>query len=226
MTAVALDDAALLAACDGPEPADRLARTVAPGARSVAGRDAALLALHRARYGKRLAGAASCPACGEAVEVELAVAALLPADPAESGLRVRGGGCEVEFRMPDTDDVRAAGSERELAERCVTRAWRLDDGAAVAAAELPPDAVAAMDGRMAAAHPGGEVRLTVVCPACDRPWGERLDVPRFVAARAAADAEQILDEVHALARGYGWTEPEVLALPRRRRLRYLDRLDA
>ena len=47
-----------------------------------------------------------------------------------------------------------------------------------------------------------------------------MDVGEVAVGRAAAQAERLLLEVDALARAYGWTEPEVLALsaPRARRL--------
>jgi hypothetical protein len=216
VTAAALDDRALLDACDEGAAAERLAAAVDPAARSLARRDAALLALHRVRYGACLVGITACPGCGERVEAELAVDALLPADPADAGLRVRARGREIEFRMPSAADVRAAADERALAERCVT--------SPLGGTRLGTDEVAALAERMEAAHPAGDIRLALVCPTCRHEWGERLDLAAFVAARVRADAERVLDEVHALATGYGWTEAEILALPRARRRRYLERL--
>ena len=52
------------------------------------------------------------------------------------------------------------------------------------------------------------------------------DVPAFVMSELREHGRTLLDDVHALASVYHWTEPDIFALPLRRRLAYLARLDA
>jgi hypothetical protein len=42
----------------------------------------------------------------------------------------------------------------------------------------------------------------------------------------ASRAQRLMDDVHVLAQGYGWTEPEVLALSDARRTAYLERVQS
>ena len=223
-----LDEPGLLEALDWEDAgavADRLAALVDPDVASLARRDAALLELHRDRYGELLRCAGDCPACGETLEIDIPVVELLPPAPSEAELRVVADGVEVQFRLPSAADVRAAVDERSLAERCVTAA-RLPDGTAVGPADLSDRVVAAIDEAMAALHPTAGLSVDIACGTCGVRWDAPLDVARVVAARARVDALALVAEVHALATAYGWTEAEVLAVPRARRRRYLELVGA
>jgi hypothetical protein len=52
-----------------------------------------------------------------------------------------------------------------------------------------------------------------------------VDVAALTLARLAAVQRRTIEEVHVLARRYHWSEAEVLAVPPRRRARYLALLD-
>ena len=71
-------------------------------------------------------------------------------------------------------------------------------------------------------NPLGDIRLGLSCPACGHEWTARLDPLTQLRDALRGQAEQLLHEVDALARAYGWSEPEILALSRWRRRRYLD----
>ena len=88
--------------------------------------------------------------------------------------------------------------------------------------ELPADAREALARAMADADPLAEVLVDVSCPACGASFVTDLDIGAFVWVELRAHAHRLLREVDALARTYGWTEPEVLALDERRRAAYLD----
>jgi hypothetical protein len=195
-----------LAAAAGGTPVDELARL------PLGQRDARLLAL----LGRRaLEATAPCPACGEQAEFSVESSALLAQEPAPvEPLRV--GDAVVEWRPPDSLDVAAAAAARDPAEaerillaRCVS-------------SPLPPDARAAVAAAMADADPLAEVLVDVVCPACETRFVADLDVGAFVWAEVRARAARLLHEVDTLARAYGWTETEVLALDERRRAAYLE----
>jgi hypothetical protein len=241
-----LADADLLALwdrCHGQAPGRRAAALLAaaepgadPAALPAGHRDAALLRLHARALGGRLEAVATCPACGERLEValdaaELAAAGgpapaaeLAAAGPALPGeLVVRAAGHEVRFRAPTAADLAALPRDgAELLARCVTASRRLPDGAAVEAAALPEPVRAAVEQAMAAADPAAELDLALSCPACGHGWSEALDPVEFVWVAVEAQARRLAGEVHALAGAYGWSEAEILAQrPARRRL-YLE----
>jgi hypothetical protein len=222
-----LDDRALLDACagaDGRLAAERLARAIDPGARSLGRRDAALVDLYGARYGSLLLGIADCPLCGEASEVSMEIALLRAREDPDGEFTVSAGDWEVAFRLPGPEDVAAARDERDLAGRCVLEVIPPRDGAASDAVDLPDEALDAMSARMEQLHPSGDIEAALACPSCAHNWTGRIDVAALVGARATADALLVMDEVHALARAYGWSEAEILDLPRERRRAYLERV--
>ncbi len=80
--------------------------------------------------------------------------------------------------------------------------------------------------RLAAADPLAEVRLDFKCPACGETFAESLDLATFLWSELEARAERLLLDVHLLAREYGWSEAEVLALSPVRRNFYLEMVEA
>jgi hypothetical protein len=201
-----------LAAVSGRDP-DELA------ALPIGRRDALLLELHA---GEALEATAACPACGEQAEFAVDTRELLargreasePA-PVESPIEPIG------WRSPDSRDVAAAAAagdaeaaERVLLERCA------------GSADLPAEARAAVVRAMAEADPLAEVLVDVSCPACGEGFVADVDVAGFVWAELRARARRLLREVAVLARAYGWTESEALALGDRRRAAYLEFVEA
>ena len=212
-----------LAAAAGPEwgGMDELARL------PLGRRDALLLRLHSALAGPTLDATASCPACGEAAEFGVDARALLACadEPVAAPAPVEVDGFVVVWRSPDSTDVdaaAAAGSAREaelvLLERCVAEA-RHPDGEAVGA--LPAEVRAALAEAMSDADPLAEVLVDVACPECGEEFVADVDVGSFVWAELQMHGRRVLREVDVLARAYGWTEAEVLALGERRRAAYL-----
>ena len=220
---------ALLAAADPETPWEELC------ALPLGERDRRLLELREGTLGRRIESVARCPGCGEPLDVLLdtrelrgggseGAAAEPPAELIRDGLTLR-------FRLPTSLDLlaaeRCAGVEegrRSLAERCVVEARR--GGEDLAPASLAEADVTALAAALAAADPGAELLLDLRCPACGHGWRELLDVASFLWAEIEVQARRLLREVHVLARAYGWSEPDVLALtPRRRRL-YLEMVSA
>jgi hypothetical protein len=191
-----------LAAVSG-RPLDELA------ALPIGRRDALLLELHA---GETLDATAACPACGEQAEFSVDTAALIArAEDAKLG----------DGRPPDSNDVAAAAAtgdaeaaERVLLERCA------------GSADLSADERAAVVAALAEADPLVEVLVDVSCPACGVEFVADLDIGAFVWAGVRARAGRLMLEVDTLARAYGWTEAEVLALGERRRAAYLELAEA
>ena len=178
-------------------------------------RDALLLELHA---GEALAATAACPACGERAEFAVDTRELLArGQSATEPVPVE----SVVWRSPDSRDVAAAAAtgdaeaaERVLLERCA------------GSADLSAEVRAAVAQAMAEADPLAEVLVDVSCPACGEGFVADVDVAGFVWAELHARARRLLRDVDVLARAYGWTEAEVLALGDRRRGAYLELAEA
>ena len=191
-------------------------------------RDARLLELRRRLFGETLDGVARCPACEGTLEFSLPVAALTEAGSPAADLEREAGEVEVDgyrirVRPPTLAEVAAIGPEDgvdQLLRGCVARAER--DGAVVPAAALPASALEAVDALLAVLDAAGDPELALRCPDCGHAWAEPLDVAAFLWGELDAWARRVLQEVHVLARAYGWTEREVLRLGPRRRRYYLD----
>jgi len=188
-----------------------------------------LLALRERLFGPRLEAYAECPHCGEALEFALDADAFPPPEERAAEYEFEADGTTIRFRLLDSGDLRVAaqcpdvGDARGvLMERCVLEARRGEE--AVSAAQLPPDVVERLAARLAACDPHAETLVDLVCPACGGKWQIAFDIASFLCAEVDAQARRLLRDVHALARGYGWREADILAMSARRRRDYLELL--
>lgn len=194
---------------------------------SIGARNAALVALRAQLFGAKWQLRSECPACGESCEFGVdayalaeQLAASLP-DPARTH-QLTVDGSSVSFRLPLAEDLRACArcadtdsAALALLERCLIDA-PMD--------ALPDEARAAISTRMQELDPAALVSFEVRCPApaCAQSWSAALEVGASLHAEIKAAAERALLEVDALARAYGWSEAEVLALSPARRAAYLQ----
>jgi hypothetical protein len=77
---------------------------------------------------------------------------------------------------------------------------------------------------MAELDPQSDVELSLSCPNCGHAWRAPLDIASYFWSEVEAWAQRLLLEVHQLARGYGWSERDILAMSARRRRAYLEML--
>jgi len=125
------------------------------------------------------------------------------------------------FRRPSSQDLASVVDEMDaeaaaiklLDECCLAR----PDGVKVSLSLL-----AQVDALLENGDPLADLRFASVCPACDNKMEVMLDPGVVLWEELQAYASNVLNQVHVLARAYGWTESEVLALSPRRRKRYLD----
>jgi hypothetical protein len=215
----------LLARAYPAEPAETLRRL------PLGRRNAHLLALRKQLFGVMIEAFAECPQCGQELELSLDADAFpfRSEETASAELALDAGGYTIRFRLLDSSDLRAAAgcascsdARALLVERCVLDAWHGDD--AVPAGALPPDVVERLAERLEECDPLAETLLNLVCPACGSEWQIAFDVASFLITEVEAHARRILREVHALARGYGWREADILAMSARRRRDYLELL--
>jgi hypothetical protein len=186
----------------------------------VADRQWLLLHLLRAWQGDALWLTSECPRCGTRLDHGLQRSAI-PVRPAGSGFpftEVELGGRSLALRVPTGDDQSAvatlddADAARALARRCL-----LDDGAMV---ELDDAALRAIGAALEAVAPELAATLQVRCAHCG--LEHEFDFDPCAIEPAATDA--LFDDVHTIALAYHWSERDILALPRERRQRYLERI--
>ena len=199
-------------------------------AMSIGRRNGYLMQVREASFGARVSGVAECPGCGGLLEWGLDL----------DDVRSVGGGTgegephrlsleeyELLYRLPDSTDLATVildgdvgGGRSALLQRCVLEAQR--DGAWIEPASLPEAVVLKLAAEMEARDPQAETLLDFECPACGLRWQDLFDVLEFLWAEIHVRARRLLNEVHDLARAYGWSEADILEMSPVRRRFYLE----
>lgn len=195
---------------------------------SIGQRDGYLLTLREWTFGPELVCQATCPTCGERLELRFNVAEIRvepSSEPAQS-LSLQAAGYEVSFRLPSSLDLLAlidfsdpADTQQRLLERCLLVV--LHNGQPQPVQRLPEAVTTAVATRMAQVDPQADVQLTLSCPACSQLWAASFDIGAFFWAEINAWAYRILREVHLLASAYGWSETDILTMSPWKRQFYL-----
>jgi hypothetical protein len=185
----------------------------------------ALARMYRSEFGTTAQGLLTCDSCGDVLDVEVPLGLLAdaPASERETVLTTPSGRV-VRLRVPTTRDVLEA-SERDdllaaLVERCVA-----DAATAVPTTTLQEpleDAdLTAVDSRLQTLAGAAAVTVSATCPSCGAVLSAPVDVADFVWERVQQHAPALLADIADLARTFGWTEDEILALSPLRRSAYL-----
>ncbi len=179
-------------------------------------RDGLVLLAREWLFGPQMECVARCPACASTLEFVVQTSelrALAPATSAPQCVEIEGH--QVSFRLPTSADVLALAAEtggiRQLVERCLL----------AESGPLSDQAVIAVGAAMTQADPLLHLTVTVTCPECGHEWAAPFDLVTFVWRELDDWARRLLTETHALARAYGWSEREILALSPQRRSFYL-----
>lgn len=199
-------------------------------------RDARLLALRAQTFGYRLNSLATCPACGERLELAFDVDDIrvpeLPNSREEDSLSNEAytlamDGYAITFRLPNSLDLSALSvlhssndPHQQLLTRCILTATY--KGKPCPAERLPQKIVQALTTQMSEADPQADVQLDLTCPTCKYTWQAAFDILTYFWAEIHAWAQRILREIHLLASAYGWSEHDILALSPWRRAMYLQ----
>jgi hypothetical protein len=222
-----LDRALLLYALAAPaEDPDSLAD------RTIGERNAALLRLRQAMFGDALSCCVDCPECAEPLEFTLSVAALLGQRTERAKLVELDG---VRFRMPTTRDLAAIALEPDVALGAHKLLQLLVEPPQQAGENVdvrPAEASEPLDSDTLANHLSHALEqadaclvftLDLSCTACAHVWTATFDIGAHLWHEIDAHSRRLLDEIHILARSYGWTEREVLDLSDARRRSYIER---
>jgi hypothetical protein len=80
--------------------------------------------------------------------------------------------------------------------------------------------VAAADGLLTQVDPLIELEVETTCPHCSTPLARQVDLERIALTRLRNARRVLLDQVHAIASTYHWTEATIAELPAWRRAEY------
>lgn len=200
---------------------------------SLGQRDAWVLELRCATFGDTLASRVTCPDCGLLLTVRIPHGHISLQPPSTSdapiAVRVEEGPVVIEARAPDGAALLAAEACHDLAtarasliSSCLRSVRR--DGEPVDPLSLDDGILERVGEAIVAAEPQVEVRVAMTCAGCGREWAPVLDIVQFLWREVSTASVHLLDEVHQLAIGYGWSEEQVLKLSSRRRRQYVERL--
>ena len=198
-------------------------------------REALLLELRALTFGDRMACLLRCPnsGCGQKLDLDLRVSQLILDSKAVPGeiYEAAVDGWRVKFRLPDGGDQEAVaqtayGDEQRALQVLLARCLQAVEHEGSPSREIPAALAERISAKMAELDPQAEIALDAVCPACGRTFRTILDTATFFFTEIASHARALLGEVHVLAAVYHWSEAAILAMPERRRRRYLDLVDA
>jgi hypothetical protein len=176
------------------------------------------LALHRALCGGRIEARVTCPHCAAENEAELPVADLLALPPPPEAVTVETDGGPTRFGLPRMAELAALASAG--ARGAVEMAGRLALDRPLTG-ELSPAQMESLAAAWEAADPVGVIALGLDCFSCGRQMTATVDPAVFVARDFDRLADRLMKEVDVIARAYGWSETDILALPAVRRRRYV-----
>ena len=198
-------------------------------AMSVGRRDGHLMDVREANFGPRVSGVAECPQCREILQWDLDLDDVRSArgNHEEGTNRLVMDGHELLYRLPDSTDLAAvalggdvAHGRATLLHRCVLEARK--EGVQVEVGSLPDVVVSGLAAEMEARDPQAETLLDFECPECGLRWQALFDVMTFLWTELQARARNLLNDVHDLARAYGWSEKDILGMSAVRRRYYLE----
>ncbi len=196
---------------------------------SIGRRDALLLSLREQAFGPRFSGLATCPRCGQRLEMSFSSEDIRSVPGIESGqnLSLDRGDYAVSFRLPNSQDLMAISDLKDLdaasqalIRRCLLGASH--EGEEISVDALPEMVLEATLKRMNESDPQANVQLSLSCPECEHKWQSTFDILSFLWKEIDVWALRTFHDVHKLALAYGWSEAEILAMSDCRRQVYLE----
>jgi hypothetical protein len=191
--------------------------------------EALLLELRRRTFGDVIDTRGRCPQreCNAAIDLSFRISDYLRSHRARKPATVQPlasdpgwfqlAGRAAQFRLVTVEDLAAAAAspdpEKELARRTIRSE----------SSGLGNDNHRREQRAMEQLAPPLSDEIQGVCPECGNPVRFWFDVQRFVQGELRHEAEFLYDDVHQLASRYHWSEEKILALPRRRRMQYVER---
>ncbi len=197
---------------------------------SIGQRDRRLLQLRQQLFGNQLVNTTICPHCEERIEWVNKVDDLLIIKneelQMEQEFEMNEQAYSLNFRLPNSIDlaevIELSDSEKiqqRLLSRCLNKIEY--SGRECQVTQLPKSVLEKLSQQIEKLDPQAEIRINLVCPACDHHWDVLFDIANFLWLEINEWAERMLNNIHKLATAYGWTEGEILDLSPVRRQLYL-----
>jgi hypothetical protein len=193
-------------------------------------RDRRLLALRQMTMGSRLNSVITCPDCSDRLEFALNVSDICVGELSDDTCidkAVQIGEFECQFRLPNSRDLALLTAAqtvddayRSLIASCVLHVSQA--GTSVSWDALPSEAIAQLAQHISDCDPQAEVMLDLDCPACGHRWQTVFDIVSFFWTELDSLARRLLQDVHVLAKAYGWREADILSMSATRRQFYLE----
>lgn len=182
----------------------------------------AMLDLREAMLGPQLELHDRCPRCDEEIEFTVSIPEIRLAQPPMDNppFDVEIDGQPVTLRRVSCDDLRRV-ERGEITDRAGVIARCVSQGLE----GLDEAGHGSIDAILGERDPQADVTFSLACPACADSWEGVFDPCEVLWTELRARAKQLLFDVDALARAYGWSEAEVLKLSPPRRRAYLELLD-
>lgn len=199
---------------------------------SVGQRDARLLELREQLFGPSFECLVRCPQCKQLVELAFSADDIrLPHAQTGVTFDLEADGYTARCRLPTCADLialeeetDAAAARQHLLERCLLETTPLPPRMQP---DAPPESlISRIAQRMAELDPQAEVMLDITCPQCGHPWQAPFVIGAHLWSEIDQWARSLLNDVHALASRYGWSEADILAMSAMRRHVYLGLLAA
>lgn len=197
---------------------------------SLGRRDARLFRIREATFGQAMPCVVKCPNCLNTLEFSLTREALAPDEtevPEVLPLRTRFKGYAIDYRLPNSEDMAALirlntpeEMETRLLQRCLLSVKK--GRRRLESEEIPPSLRSELVEHICNADPLAKVELHLECRECGHRWTTPFDIIHYFWEEIAHYARGLLEQIHALARVYGWGEEEILRLSPHRRNTYLE----
>ncbi|WP_404361088.1 hypothetical protein [Methylotuvimicrobium sp. KM1] len=200
---------------------------------SIGRRDRHLLRLREKLFGPQLVNTSVCPACSERIEwVNQVSDLLIPQDLYQASANrftIDVDEYKLCVRLPNSLDIAAVignpdteSAQRQLLTRCVLNVERSGEDCSIE--RLPDCVIDALIQQIELLDPQAEILISLKCPACAHRWDALFDIAGLLWTELNDWAERMLQTVHQLASGYGWSERDILELSPVRRQLYLGML--
>lgn len=163
------------------------------------------------------------PTCAERFEFELLMAMLHDSISGDETVQVLlNDGRPVSLRRPNGRDLHQWNSLK-----LETRSAAIDAmlKSLVVDGQTTPDDEPVLAKALSDLDPLVAFTVSCACPVCRSANEVRVDLEDIVLNRLRQKQRAMLGDIHKLAAHYGWTEPEVLAIPPHRRAHYLAMIE-
>ena len=184
---------------------------------TVSDADRMLAAVYSDLYGDQVDCRVTCRACGHPYQFALSLTELTGAQDAERPAPEPDGA----WTLPDDRRVRAptVADMASTPEPKALLAQLLLEGA-------PEDDEGGLEAFLERAAPLLSIDLETPCPHCGNPETARFDLAHYLATRLAGERGFLVRETHLIAKTYGWSLSEILALTREDRRAYASLIEA